>query len=228
MIDAASASGRRSGEGGSSRGALRLGLVPAMMLAVAAGCGNEAAALLATPAWGQPAALQLRADTKQGDLLLRQVGGPVYRLAQGVRLESVAALQWDSAASPVVDCEQQPLVPDLHLVAGQAVLRGRPLTLGGARADSAVLAPGGRVAALLSSSGQRGSVAPALGVGRTLPYFLDLIDAHSGATLAPSLKLPFAGRTSAARVCFSADAAFLIVHDLLQTGLVAVPIRLRE
>lgn len=201
----------------------RLALAALPLLAAVGGC-NAGPAPIPTPAWGRPLPLQLRADAAPGTLLLRQAGGAVYRLVLPASLNAATEAQWQAAPGPVVECEYQRPAAAVRFESGQARLGAVPLVLGGARAENAVLSGSGSAAAVLSSSGERGSVAPALGSGAKPPFFVDLVELPSGRALQPTVRLPFAGRVSAVRACFSRDDRLLVIYDVMQTGLAVLAV----
>lgn len=194
------------------------------LLAAMSGCNAGPSTPLPTPAWGRPLPLQIRADAAPGTLLLRQAGGAIYRFVAPAALNEANEASWQAAPGPIVDCEYQRPAAAVRFESGQARLGDVPLALAGARAENAVLSTSGAAAAVLSSSGERGSVAPALGSGAKPPFFVDLVALPSGRTLQQPVRLPFAGRVSAVRACFSRDDRLLVIYDVMQTGLAVLAV----
>lgn len=202
---------------------MRFALAALPLLVAVCGCDAGPAAL-STPAWGRPLPLLMRADTAPSALLLRQAGGAVYRLVAPATLNDASEAQWQAAPGPVVECEHQRPAAAVRFESGQARLGAVVLVLGGARAENAVLSDSGGAAAVLSSSGERFSVMPALGSGSKAPFFVDLVELPSGRALQAPVRLPFAGRVSAVRACFSRDDRLLVIYDVMQTGLAVLAV----
>jgi hypothetical protein len=194
-------------------------------LASMASCDGNGAAdtlpLLPTPAWGRPGALELRRDAGDG-LLLRRREGAVYRYDPRTRTLTLADdAAWQASDRPVADCERQVPAAALRIDAASgkvATADGRALATGGTSATVMRQSPGGRYVAVVSAAGRGGSVVPFLGRGQRGPWYHDLFRLPNVERLGGSLRLPFADRTSAVVVCWSADDAYLVFADALLQG----------
>ena len=188
---------------------------------------SEGPELLHTPAWSQPGGLWLR-ETQDGQaLLLRNAQGIVYRYEPaGAPLTQVPAAQWDAAGGAIADCERQPPAVEISIDAhsGRARIGERPLVLDQPQVMTTVKSPSGRQALVVSSSGERGSVAPFLGQGRQAPFFHQVASLPDGATSGPAQRLPFGGRTGGLTACWSADERFAVYTDLVMSSLAIVPV----
>ena len=202
---------------------LALRLIAVMLcVAMMGGCNAADGKPLPTPMWQQPAAVNVRADAANG-LLLRQVGGAIYRWQIGRQLSLVGESVWLAADTPVADCSRQMPAVAVRFNEGRASLRGVTLVLSGPRAENAYLSHSANRAAVLSSSRARGSVAPFLGSGSKPPFFIDFLDIEQGRVGPHPVRLPFANQVAALAACWTVDDRHLVVHDIVLTGLVVLP-----
>ena len=197
----------------------------------AAGCGNASApALLPTPGWNNPNLPLLLRPGGPGELLLRQEGGPVTVWqpgANGGRLVPSDDARWQLGALPVRTCSRG-WPPGLEIKEGRATLRGAALALAGTRAFAADMAPGGRWAALLSSSGQGLSLMPFIGAGESTPFHVQFLDLDAGRLVPGAVKLPFKGRIGGLVSCWSSDDRHFLALDPTLKGLVVLTPGLKE
>ena len=65
---------------------------------------------------------------------------------------------------------------------------------------------------------------PSLGQGHQPPFYHQVFSWPEQKPLGPALTLPFEGRTSAVKVCWSADERFVVYTDLVMTSVAVIEV----
>jgi hypothetical protein len=168
-----------------------------------------------------------------GLFLKHSVVPVIYRYDPAAQaLHTVGLAEWQSATSPIANCEEQlspnPRTLEINSTAGGKLVdgSGRTIATAGTFTENLIVSPDGKWVAVLSANGPKSaSLLPFLGGPQPLGQrYHQVISIDDLKWIGSAVALPVADKSDVLTPCWTADEKYVVYTDLVFSSVLVVPV----